>query len=658
MGDVSRSSITLSSASYASSLFPTVDEASSSLIEAILSRVSPHESEWKPFLQAYDEVFNERGLDKQSDTVIYDLILKLGLQAGKNWRAKWENVKRTQHELLLQREGAQRVDQVAKRDTLRTPINKGRISARDAAASHTRYQAYEYEDAGQPRLTQEALDKLQHAASPYKPVQTPYAGARLNTRDGTTPRVHFANEVHTHHTRAHSDVFRTPELSVTPSHTAEEREAMLRQAMQFDRINLLGRMYDDWISRFFVLKRLDMHTSLARDALMKRRSLTFWRERVKRHGELEERVDLAYEATLQRSCLRLWQQKREKKQKTEWERQMSMACRTIVRKKDRQMKEAAFATWREASLDSRAFKFRRLCLLKQSLGKWLSNAARLAELHTEADAVQASRDEILVVEAFSRWKLNTILLIREEEIAEKREDRLLRDALATWRIHVQDIRLADDYASRRALKRAFATWKASAQHNETLKLQAMSLSRARDEDTMERAFHTWKIREHARLLERAKSIRLAKGAFQRWRERFTAITVGLDEKASVLQSAHEVRLAGTYLSRWLDKNRQHRKALRLASSLHSRLLLQRTFADWQLEMTHRRLELRKAEVANTFFTQRGALKTWCKRLRWLQANKAMAGKEANLVKVYFTGKLSAASLASVHFANYTGFAAI
>lgn len=639
MGDVSRSSITLSSASYASSLFPTVDEASSSLIEAILSRVSPSESEWKPFLQAYDEVFNERGLDKQSDTVIYDLILKLGLQSGKNWRAKWENVKRTQQELLLQREGAQRVDQGADRNNnVRTPISK--TSGVRAAAGEHRY-AHDYEEDEQPRLTREALDKLQHTASPYKALQTPFAAQpRISNRDGTTPRVHFAQDGHTQHSRAHSDVFRTPELSTPSSHTAEEREAMARQAVQIDRLNLLGRMYDDWISRLFVLKRLDMHTALARDALLKRRSLTFWHDRVKRHQELEERVELAYEATLQRSCLRLWHQKKEKKQKTEWERQMSLALRTVTRKKEKQIKEAAFAAWREASLDSRAFKFRKTSLLRYTLGKWLSNAARLAELHTEADALQASQDEVLVVKTFATWKNKTILLVRESEVVEDVEFRLLSHGFKSWQIQLEHVRLADEFASHISRKSAFVIWRSRKAHNDYLRLQAMSLSRARGEDTMERAFHTWKIREHSRLLERAKAIRLARGAMQRWRERYVTVTNGLGARATTFADQRYAFLAKRCLQTWAQKTHYHRKALRLASSLNSRLLVQRTFSDWKEALSDRRLEYRKAEVANTFFLQRNLLRTWYKRMRWVKADKAIAAKEADLVKGYFKCKTS------------------
>lgn len=638
MGDVSRSSITLSSASYASSLFPAVDEASASLIEAILSRVSPTESEWKPFLQAYDEVFNERGLDRQSDTVIYDLILKLGLQAGKNWRAKWENVKRTQqHELLLQGEGAQRVDQgAARNDNIRTPINK---KGNSYTVSEEWLHSHGYEDDGQPRLTREALDKLQHAASPYKAVQTPYAPqTRINVRDGTTPRVHFAHEGHQHHSHAHSDVFRTPDLS-TPSHTAEEREAMLRQAVQMDRINLLGRMYDDWISRLFVLKRLDMHTSLARDALLKRRSLTFWHERVKRHQELEERVDSAYEATLKSSCLRLWQQKKEKKQKTEWEKRISIAFRTITKKKEKQIEEAAFGAWREASLDSRAFKFDRNCLLRHSLGKWVSNAARHAELHSEATALQASHDEILIVDTFARWKEKTILLVRESEIVENAQHRLLNHALQIWQIQLQHVQIADNFASRESQRSAFNIWKNRKLRNDAMEMQAKSLSKARDEDTMERAFHTWRIREHSRLLEQAKTIRLARAAMERWKERYAAITGDLEIQATAFHRRVNSSLTRRFLSSWVKKTNQHHKALRLATSLNNRLLLQRTFADWKDELSNRRMEYRKAEIASTFFSQRNALRTWYKRMRWVKASKVMASKETDFTRDYFRCKL-------------------
>jgi hypothetical protein len=648
MGDVSRSSITLSSASYASSLFPSVDDTTASLIEAILARVSPSEAEWKPFLQAYDEVFNERGLDKQSDTVIYDLILKLGLQAGKNWRSKWENVKRTQEHLKREAEAARgggRVDQpvniaAGRNDTFRTPLNKANVHTRHSATPPAR-RDYAQDD-GQARLTQEALDKLQNNASPYKPLRTPFRPpGNANLRDGTTPRVHFAQDAHKTHQRAHSDVFRTPELAIsTPTHTSEEREAMLQQALQFDRINLLGRMYDDWISRFFVLKRLEMHTSIARDALLKRRSLTFWAERVKRHAIVEERVEVAYEATLKRSCLRLWKEKQEKKQKTAWERQISLAYRAITKQKDKQTKQAVFAAWREASLESRANRFHTTNLLHNSLGKWLSNAARLAELKVDADNIQARKGTEIRSKSFGKWQQNTILVLREAEVVEKKDEILLQNSFTSWRLQFEDVRLADQYSSRISKHSALSIWRARLQRHRDVYQQALSLSRARDEDTMERAYHTWKIREHSRLIERAKTVRLVKGAFQRWRDRYEGVSVKLNIKAVELTQSHHASIAKDYLHKWIKATSERQKVLRIAGTLNDRLTLQRSFVDWKDRVARRRLEQRKAAVANNFFTQRNALRNWVRKMRWAKANLAVVEKEKTVKRDYLQSKFA------------------
>lgn len=643
MGDVSRSSITLSSASYASSLFPVVDDDAAVIIEAILARVSPDEAEWKPFLQAYDDIFQERGLDRQSDTVIYDLILKLGLQSGRNWRAKWENVKKVQEQ--QQSRGDKRVDQAA----ARTVGDAKLFNRANAEPEHTGYRTpghahhhhHHHSEDLQPRLTREALDELQHAASPYKPAQTPFQSqdrARAEKRDGTTPRVHFAHDVYSQRSYNAADVFGTPD-NTTPHHSAEDRELMLREAIQFDRSNLLGRMYDDWLTRFFVLKRLQMHTAIAHDATLKRRSLHFWAERVQLHSQLNVRAQQAYSASLQRGALTLWTQKLQERRRTVWEKEMAVAFRSVTRKKAKQLKDAAFEMWREKAFESRAFRFRLNHLLKATLGKWLTSAARLAEMNLEGDALQAQRELEVRSDAFARWKSHTILLVREAEAVEDIDYNLQRRVLALWRNRASYSIRANYQLESTTQRKAFATWKERLRHLRALADQARSLSRARDEDTQERAFHTWKIREHSRLLERAKSVRLARSTFQHWRFRLHAVTEDLDKKADFYVKNHQAREKQSVLGKWRASTRNHQKAMVLASSLHDRLQLQRSFGVWRKGLAQHKLGARRADVANDFFVQRRCLRVWVKSLRWVQANKVVAMKERQVLQSSLTGTI-------------------
>lgn len=340
MADVSYSSITPSSASYASSVFPVLDASTSDLVDSIVARVAAGASDWKPVLEAYKEEFDARRLDGETDTVVYGLLLRLGMERGTDWRSKWANVKRQQQQ--------QQQHEVAK--TPRAPpvdIAKPDVFRRlhDDSAK-TPLPSIKQQHGRLPQaLTREALDKLQSTSSPYKKSYNTPAAARYAFNDyaAVTPRVHFASSMHEQQSpmTRYDQVIDQPR--VNPASTSEGKEAMMHQAIRFDRLVLLGRMMDDWLSRIAVLQKLDIHTELARNALLARRSIHLWQDRVVRHRDLLETAERARQAAVKRSSLNLWREKAEKKQKARWEKQMHLAYRTVARKQEKQLKEAVLS---------------------------------------------------------------------------------------------------------------------------------------------------------------------------------------------------------------------------------------------------------------------------------------------------------------------------
>jgi protein SFI1 len=62
------------------------------ILDAIIERASPSATTFLSVFKAYNDVLQERGLDRH-EVVYYEKLLKLGTLKGKNWGEKWKMVK-------------------------------------------------------------------------------------------------------------------------------------------------------------------------------------------------------------------------------------------------------------------------------------------------------------------------------------------------------------------------------------------------------------------------------------------------------------------------------------------------------------------------------------------------------------------------------------
>lgn len=333
--------------SYASSIFPSVDASTIALIDAVVNRIPEERNDWKPILSAYQDVLQEHGLDVERDTHVYALLLRLGMERGRDWRAKWEGVKNRQRE---QEAPAARHSAVAQRksenvrgidDVFTTPhkLPGGPVGNAMTAKQQSR----------RLPLTRAALDELQVTASPYKAIAQQFLQAKAEADAGKDreqrPAVHFIDNNPNQPIRTEVPdklLSQLQRLDILPTKASlSERELDLAEAVRFDRISLLGRIWDDWLSRMAVLEKIDQHALLARNALLQRRALQRWTSRAILHRRLDLSADRAAESSLQRRLLMRWRDKVIKKRKDAWEKQINSAYRAIVKKRDRHAKVTA-----------------------------------------------------------------------------------------------------------------------------------------------------------------------------------------------------------------------------------------------------------------------------------------------------------------------------
>ena len=330
--------------SQASSVFPTLESETINIIDAIIGKVSADSSDWKPLLSAYQDALRLRGLDGSKDTHIYALLLRLAMERGRTWQIKWDNVKRRQLD------GEQHATPLARAasdmDVFGTPGHQLK------PASHVASTAKHRQTSRQLPLTREALDELQAIATPYKTIaatflQTARPDHKQDVQRSRRPSPFAASGLGVVQDAADrtlvEEQFAQDGNSPQDSQEAEYLSALFFDATEIDRLATLGKTWDDWLARLTVLSRLRRHTDLARDAVLKRRTLFRWRAHLLFVRKLEQAASGAATTNLLRRCFSKWKNKTEEKQRRAWEKELNSGFKRMTRKRNTSILQRCFA---------------------------------------------------------------------------------------------------------------------------------------------------------------------------------------------------------------------------------------------------------------------------------------------------------------------------
>ena len=85
--------------------------------------------------------------------------------------------------------------------------------------------------------------------------------------------------------------------------------------------------------------------------------------------------------------------------------------------------------------------------------------------------------------------------------------------------------LASEYRAANLTRTTFSRWRVKLADLRALEQKSIALSEAREEDTLDRYFSHWRLREHDRLLHRARRTRLLKRTWDHWRAQQRIIAV-------------------------------------------------------------------------------------------------------------------------------------
>lgn len=163
----------------------------------------------------------------------------------------------------------------------------------------------------------------------------------------------------------------------------------------------------------------------------------------------------------------------------------------------------------------------------------------------------------------------------------------------------------------------------------------------------------WKARERGQLLQRVKSVRLVKNAWNIWRTRMDKQKQlegqwfnprrSLDLKPSVdlalaFSTRSEAYAASFALQTWRQVRSSHRNALTFAIQYHSAQLQYNMLLTWRLQLRSKLKLVKQGRIALRFFIARRAWGLWRENLESKRREKKLKEWEVQKLRKFYNGE--------------------
>ena len=236
------------------------------------------------------------------------------------------------------------------------------------------------------------------------------------------------------------------------------------------------------------------------------------------------------------------------------------------------LKQRALGRWlfkmrRLHEMNRRAVYVARRNVALTALTKWAVASHTASE---QAERAERHRRHRLLFTSFRIWERNQQLSLRAGLLADRIDNRLIRDAWKRWRdvtysnplfnIALIDSKMTIDAGTKancNLLRNSFKAWRDDA--------MVSKLDRQIDRRIITESFSYWMVRQRGRLLERVRDHRFLQEALEIWRDRFDGIREELDTTFEMLEHARIAKVLKSSLLLWKEnlafRNEEHELAL-------------------------------------------------------------------------------------------------
>ncbi|GAA5880374.1 hypothetical protein JCM16303_003919 [Sporobolomyces ruberrimus] len=334
-----------------------------------------------------------------------------------------------------------------------------------------------------------------------------------------------------------------------------------------------------------------------------------------------------------------------REQKEVREMELRNARSEVVKRRNEGLIRRSIKTWRLATLESLAFKFRLRYLPLHPLRRWRQaltiKTSHVEMLESVAEEVWVGSEQKRLGRVFSDWRKKMRLKIAKDAVEGRLEEGIKRGVLSVWvdktrsALHIRQLEnLAAESDARRIASSAFRTW--SSRHSQVVALSesADDLAATFSVRLAQRSIKTWSLSTDAARFHQSRTDSIAKEFLSKWVEKLDHLQIDLEGKALEVIKEKNTQLLAVSFGEWKTSNRHRQRLLQAAEGVSRAKSLTRSIRGWREKLRGNELQVRKGEVVREFFVQRSAWRKWVdrveekKRERWVEGRIRLRKKEA------------------------------
>ncbi|MCO5584864.1 hypothetical protein L7F22_038796 [Adiantum nelumboides] len=356
-----------------------------------------------------------------------------------------------------------------------------------------------------------------------------------------------------------------------------------------------------------------------------------WKAKTEKH---QKKQSSAVKIDVVRCKLRAWRtwirRLKDERKKHRDERRMELrgAFEVIRSRMEHRIISDTFAKWRISWMEVRATRFRSEHLLRGAMSLWSIQTWQTSSLREKERQIVGQKDQTLIRLALSRWtqayKTHNLL-----EVAQSFDRQLtLRTFFERWSsakaeqaiVHRKEA-LADRWRQRRIKQKVWIKWSKKAITVLTQEEEAIQFETSMVQKRVSTIFHFWLLREREQLFQRITSARTLTRSITTWHNKFINLKESLKEREMKIVAIQKQHLLQRSFSVWRESTFKIVSAQDLASKRDRRKLLGEAMAAWKRVNEKRVVDERKAITLDVVNTQRHFLKLWISRRREAKLNR-------------------------------------
>ncbi|CDZ97651.1 Sfi1 spindle body [Phaffia rhodozyma] len=444
-----------------------------------------------------------------------------------------------------------------------------------------------------------------------------------------------------------------------------KEDEMREQAERFYSLGLMGRCWDVWKRGRDWVKTTEHQIDRARAFLLLGSSFSTWKKSVRMNESLSILASELASRSAQARSLSIWLLKLEHHQdlyervaKDENKRTIARvwfgwkaSCEARRRKRweiSLGEREGRFKSWAETNALRRSFEKWKIVrskglavdhydarLIAESFAAWRHLTLKVQDLRSLWEGWEADTKILVVGRAWDTWKMKLARRQTEDIVGERRDQRLLKGILRTWKTACDENVLQREFRRKTLSQFGFTIMKARmSQINYNSQILAQIVAEKK-ENVIRNALRLWALETRGRIVRASRESNLVSSVFWKWKDQTDYITQDLDNIGTVFVNTLARRKLHSTLTTWSNQFYLLQANQAKADEHFLRTTLSSCLQTWRDRLKRHRQQERAAARAYQIILKRRAWYIWKFKSRKRAQDDWIDAQERKVVRTAF-----------------------